>query len=229
MPDDKVAIFKQTELFRELDEAIVGSLAKRAHPKRLAPNEILFLAGEPAAGMYVIASGSVRAFRTNHEGREQIIHVEQAISTIAEIAVFDGGNYPSTVAAEEDTNLYFLKKEHVLDLAVRHPQLALAAVRLLASRLRRCAELIEILALREVSQRLAKFLLVEAKLHGTRTDLGTRIVLPLTHNQLASRIGTVREVVSRALTRLHEEGLIIHEGKNILIPDLAMIAAYSEN
>lgn len=228
MGDDKTAIFRQTELFRGLDEAVLNALAERAVLKRLKRNEILFIAGEPAKGLYVIASGSVRAFRTSADGREQIIHVERAVTTIAEVPVFDGGNYPSTTAADESTTTYFLAKELVLKKAVEHPQLALAAVKLIASRLRRCAELVETLSLREVGQRLASLLLEEARTSGKKTRDGTTIKLRLTHNQLAARIGTVREVVTRMLIRLQDQGLIVHEGKDILIPDLRVVAAYAE-
>lgn len=228
MSEDKIAIFKQTELFRNLDEAILDLLAKHAVLKRLRRNEILFLAGEPAKGLYVIASGAVRAFRTSPDGREQVIHVERAVTTIAEVPVFDGGNYPSTAAADERTTLYFLDKQQVLNAAIEHPQLALAAVKLLASRLRRCAELVETLSLREVGQRLARLLLEEARNRGTQTDHGMTIKLQLTHNQLAARIGTVREVVTRMLIRLQEQGLIAHKGKDILIPDVKAIAVYAE-
>jgi len=226
--DDKVPILKQTELFRSLDDSVLDVLAKHSVIKRLGRNEILFLAGEPAKGLYVIASGSVRAFRTSADGREQIIHVERAVTTIAEVPVFDDGNYPSTVAAEEPTTLYFLSKEQILKTAYEYPQLALAAVKIMAARLRRCAELVETLSLREVGQRLARLLLDEARDHGTETPEGTKIKLQLTHNQLAARIGTVREVVTRMLIRLQEQGLIIHEGKDILIPELKTIAAYAE-
>lgn len=228
MRSDKIGIFKQTELFRDLDDDVLDVLAKYSVVKRLRRNEILFVAGEPAKGLYVIASGAVRAFRINPDGREQIIHVEPAVTTIAEVPVFDEGKYPSTTAAEEPTTLYFLDKQLILRTAVEHPQLALAAVKLLASRLRRCAQLVETLSLREVGQRLARLLLEETRSHGTKTEGGTKLKLRLTHNQLAARIGTVREVVTRSLIRLQDQGLIIHEEKNILIPDLKILAAYAE-
>ena len=228
MLDDKIAIFKQTELFRDLDDAVLLVLARHSIKKRLERNEILFLAGEPSKGLHVIASGSVRAFRSSTDGREQIIHVERAVTTIAEVPVFDDGNYPSTAAAEEPTTLYFLDKQQILKAAIEYPQLALAAAKLMASRLRRCAELVENLSLREVSQRLASLLFKEAGTSGIRTEQGIRIKLPLTHNQLAARIGTVREVVTRTLVRLEEQGLIIHEGRDIRIPDMKLLAAFAE-
>ncbi|MGH7783083.1 MAG: Crp/Fnr family transcriptional regulator, partial [Candidatus Binatia bacterium] len=101
-------------------------------------------------------------------------------------------------------------------------------VKLIASRLRRCAELVETLSLREVGQRLAALLLTEAQEFGNGTARGTRIKLRYTHNQLATRIGTVREVVTRMLTRLQDQGLIVYEGKDILIPDMRAIAAYAD-
>ena len=229
MPDDKKTILRRTELFGSLDDAVLDILAKHSVVIRLQRNEILFVAGEPAKGLYVVASGAVRAFRTSQDGREQVIHVERAVTTIAEVPVFDNGNYPSTVSAEEPTTLYFLAKEQILKTAYQYPQLALAAVKVMASRLRRCAELVEILSLREVGQRLASLLLEEARNRGIETPEGTKIRLHLTHNQLATRIGTVREVVTRTLIRLQEQGLIVHSGKDILIPNVDNIASYADS
>lgn len=227
MPANKIEVFKQTELFRDLDETVVKLLADRAVTRRLERDEILFLAGDPANGMYVIESGSVRAFRTSPDGREQVIHVERAVTTVAELPVFDNGNYPSTVAAEEPTVVHFLAREDVLKTAISHPQLALAATRLLAGRLRRCAELVEMLSLRDAGQRLARFLLAEARRTGVVTADGTRLKLKLTHNQLAARIGTVREVVTRSFVRLSEDGMIVHEGKEVLIPDVRALEIHA--
>lgn len=230
MKEDKAAVFKRTELFRDVDESVLRNLARRAVEKTLNRNEILFLAGDSAAGLFVIAAGAVRAFRTGADGREQIIHVERAVTTIAELPVFDDGSYPSTVAAEEDeTRVYFLDKTEVRTACLKHPEIALAATRLLAKRLRRCAQLVESLSLREVGQRLAQLLLTEAAAKGMRTEKGIRFKQQLTHNQLAARIGTVREVVTRVFLRLQNQGLIEVSGKEIFIPDLTMLAGYADS
>lgn len=228
MITDKAAIFKQTELFQELEDDVLCVLADHAIEKRLERNEILFIAGEKAAGLYVIAEGSVRAFRTGADGREQIIHVERAVTTIAELPVFDNGNYPSTVAAEESALLYFLDKTEVRNLSLKHPQIALSAAKLLAKRLRKCAELVEILSLREVGQRLARLLLEQSKTTGKQTADGLRFKQKLTHNQLAARVGTVREVITRAFIRLQSQGLIIVEGKEVIVPNAALLASFAD-
>jgi CRP/FNR family transcriptional regulator len=111
-------------------------------------------------------------------------------------------------------------------LCLEHPQIAVAALRLLAGRLRRCAALVEDLSLHEVDQRLAKFLSSEAQTRGVRTGAGILLEMPLTNQQVAARIGSVREVVSRALARLQKNGLIRVEGRQITILDEEALRAY---
>ena len=225
---DKRAALSRAELFRNLDESALNVLAERAQKRRLERNEVLFVEGEEAAGLYVIVKGAVRAFRVGADGREQVIHIERAPATIAELPVFDDGLYPSTVAAEEDSTLLFIAKRDVRQLSLSHPQIALAALKVLAGRLRRCAELVEALSLREVGQRLAFFLLMEARARGNQTpDGGYTVELRQTNQQIAARIGTVREVVSRAMTKLQHDGLIEIEHRRLTIPDEEALSAYA--
>lgn len=227
MQIDKVAALRNTSLFGELDEKTLGALAGRAIERRYGRDEVLFLAGEEARGLYVIVEGAVRAFRESPDGREQVIHVERAGATVAELPAFDDGPYPSTVAAEEATTVLFIDKRDVRRLSLEHPEIALAALKVLAGRLRRCAELVEALSLREVGQRLARFLLAEARADGARTGEGLRVELTHTNQQIAARVGSVREVVSRAFTRLQHDGLIRVEGRRLTIPDEQALASFA--
>jgi CRP/FNR family transcriptional regulator len=219
MNTEKINALRRTTFFGELNETELSALAERAIERRLSRDEILFVAGEEARGLFVIVKGSLRAFREGVDGREQVIHVERAGATIAELPVFDDKPYPSTVAAEEETVVLFLAKNDVKSLCLKHPQIALAALKLLAGRLRKCAELVEALSLHEVDQRLARWLLAEAQARGRRTTFGIEITLALTNQQIAARIGSVREVVSRALSRLQQNGLIAVEGRRVMIGD----------
>ena len=227
MSTDKVAALGRTPLFKELDEGALRALAARAVERRFQKDELLFVAGEEARGLYVIVEGAVRAFRVSPDGREQVIHVERAGATVAEVPVFDDGAFPSTVAAEADSILLFIDKRDVRKLCLEHPQISLAALKVLAGRLRRCAELVETLSLREVGQRLARLLLAEARARGENTNDGLAVTLSLTNQQIAARVGSVREVVSRALTRLQQDNLIKLNGRRMSIPDEAALAAYA--
>ncbi|HKV40558.1 MAG TPA: Crp/Fnr family transcriptional regulator [Blastocatellia bacterium] len=226
MTTDKIAALKRTPVFGSLGEPELRALADRAIELKLGRGEILFMEGDEARGLYVIVEGSVRAFRESVEGREQVIHVETAGTTFAEVPVFDGGRYPSTVAGEGDSVLLFIDKRDVRRLCLEHPPIALAALALLATRLRKCASLVEDLALHEVDRRLAKFLYTEARSRGGRSAGGVTFEMPLTNQQVAARIGSVREVVSRALARLQKSGLITIEGRQITIPDEEALRSY---
>jgi len=223
---DIVQALRNTELFRQLDHSVLSQLAQRAVWRRLRRDEVLFMTGEAAHGLYVIASGSVRAYRTGGDGREQVIHTEQAGATVGEVPLFDDQPYPSTVAAEEDSAVVFIDKASVLQMCHTHPEIAMAALRALSQRLRRCAALVETLSLRAVGQRLAQWLLNEAHARGRASGSGIEVEIPQSKEQIAARVGSVREVVSRALARLEEDGLIRGSGHHIIIPDLEKLAGY---
>ena len=122
---DPSQALKCTALFSDLDSADLAALAARAVERRLKRGEILFVAGDPAGGLYVVVEGAIRAYRVSADGREQILHVESAGATLGEVPVFDEGCYPSTAAAEEDSILLFIKKRDVLNLCLERPRISL--------------------------------------------------------------------------------------------------------
>ena len=225
---ETIQILKQTPMFKDLCDAALSELARKTVPRQLEKDEILFLAGEKASGLFVVATGALRAYRVNANGREQVIHVERAPSTIGEIPVFDDGVYPATAAAEEDSTVLFVSKENVRRLFLKYPQLALAALKLMAGRLRRTAGLIEEISLHEVRQRLARYLLEEARRQNSGDKADVKLKLKLTNQQIAARIGSVREVVSRALNRLQQENFIKIENRSVLVLDVEALSRLIE-
>jgi CRP/FNR family transcriptional regulator len=224
---DKVAALRRTSLFGELAPSDQEALANRAIEHKLHRGETLFLAGEAGAGLYVVVEGAIRAYRVSADGREQVIHVEHAGATLAEIAVFDGGPYPSSTAAEEESVLLLIRREDVLRLCLERPNVGLAALRLLATRMRNCAALVERLSLSDVDRRVAQLLLEEAADYGRRSGDALEFQLALTHQQIAARVGSVREVVSRAMTRLQQGGLVHIDGRKVTIPSEQALRNYA--
>jgi CRP-like cAMP-binding protein len=227
MTRDKIAALRRTALFGSLGDEELRALAARSIERKLAREETLFVAGEEARGLYVIVTGSVHASRSGAEGREQVIHTERAGATLAEVPVFDDGTYPATAVADEDSVVLFIARGDVRIVCREQPNVALAALELLAGRLRRHAELVEVLSLRAVGQRLARLLLREAKARGERSDAGISFDIAATNGQIAARVGTVTEVVSRALSRLHQDGLILIDNRRVTIPDEELLATYA--
>jgi CRP/FNR family transcriptional regulator len=206
---DKIAAFRHTALFGKLSDDALAELADLAQLRLLNKGEVLFLAGEQATGLFVIASGQIRAYRVNAQGREQTIHIERSGATLAEVPLFDDGPYPATAVAEEAASILFLEKDSVIRFLMKHPEAAVTALRLMARRVRGHAELVDSLALKQVGQRVAHFLLKQGHQHGARTQAGLEVPLTLSNEDLAKHVGSVREVVSRTLSRLESEGLIV--------------------
>ncbi len=221
---NNVEALKRTAIFGAVDSESLKALAGRVRERKLRRGEILFTRGEKADGLYVVVSGSIRAYRESKDGREQTMHVETAGATLAEVAVFDNGIYPSTTMAEEDTIVLSLQRDTVLEFLRKNPEAALAALNVLASRLRKVTLRLEGVTLQDVSQRLAQLLLERAariEPHEGRVSFA----LKESHQRIAANLGTVREVITRQLRRFANDGLIEVDGRNITILDSERLRA----
>jgi CRP/FNR family transcriptional regulator len=231
MPEARPSAAKtlaQVALFKDLSEAELSFLAQRAVARKFDAGEILFTEGDPCTGMYVVESGQVRIFKTSAAGREQVLSLEGPGGSVAELPVFDGGNYPASVSALMESTLLFIAKQDLQNLCLTHPQVALKVLRVIGTRLRKLVGIIEELSFTTVRHRLAAYLVRRARSAGARTDAGIEITLPGSNQELAAQIGTVRELVSRNLSRFQSEKLIQMEGRRILIADLKGLEAELE-
>jgi len=199
-------------LFAALSETEVQALAQRAVEKRFAQDEMLFWEGEPCAGVFLIVQGSVKIFRTSPGGREVMLAIETAPSSVAELPLFDGGPYPASVRAVEPVVSLFINKDDFRQVCRQFPEVALKVLAVVGQRLRHLVGLVESMTFGSVTQRLARLLLDTSQAASANT-----FDLPVTHQELASRLGTVREVVSRNLARFRAEGIIRIQGREVQI------------
>jgi CRP/FNR family transcriptional regulator, cyclic AMP receptor protein len=139
--------------------------------------------------------------------------------------VFDGGNYPASAEALSETTLLFVSKQDFQALCLQHPQVALKVLRVVGARLRRLVGIIEELSFTTVRSRLAALLVRIAKVEGTHSGDKCELMLPANNQELAAQIGTVRELVSRNLSRFQSEGLIQMDGRTITIPSMKKLQA----
>jgi CRP/FNR family transcriptional regulator, cyclic AMP receptor protein len=218
-------ILSKVPLFSGLAGSEMEFLAHRVVPRNYSAGQIVFSEGDPCSGLYVVTSGHVRIFKTSASGREQVLSIDGPGSSVAELPVFDGGNYPASVAAVDETTLLFVSKQDFQELCLTHPQVALKVLRVVGARLRRLVGIIEELSFTTVRHRLAAFLLRLAKREDVGTDGSIVITLPDNNQEIASQIGTVRELVSRNLSRLQAEGLIEIDGRRLTVRDLKAIEA----
>ena len=215
-------------IFAGLSEDELGFLVQRVVPRSYAAGEIVFSEGEPCAGLYVVEAGHIRIFKSSSGGREQVLSIDGPGSSVAELPVFDGGNYPASVGAIDDVTLLFISKQDFQAMCMTHPQVALKVLRVVGARLRRLVGIIEELSFTTVRHRLISYLARLARHGGKATSGSTQVELPISNQELASQIGTVRELVSRNLSRLQAEKLIQVEGRMVVIADLGRLEAELE-
>ena len=221
-------ILRRVQIFNGLTETELQFLAERAVPRNYSRGELLFAEGDACTGLFVIESGRVRIFKSSPNGREQVLAMESPGSSIAELPLFDGGNYPASTAAMDDARIYFISKQDFHSLCLVHPQVPLKVLKVVGARLRRLVGIIEELSFTTVRSRLISVLVRLAKT-GKKTPEGIAIQLPSSNQELASEIGTVRELVSRNLSRLQAEDLIHMDAKTVTIPDLKRLQAELES
>lgn len=222
---DHAQTLAKVKIFSGLTESELAFLAQRAVPRRFSPGETIFSEGDPCAGLYVVESGYVRIFKSSAGGREQVLSIDGPGRSVAELPVFDGGNYPASVTAGDYATLLFVSKQDFQALCLAHSQVALKVLRVVGARLRRLVGIIEELSFTTVRHRLASFLLRLARSEGKRTADGVEVTLPVSNQELASQIGTVRELISRNLSRFQSEGLVRIDGRSVIIHDLKPLEA----
>ncbi len=216
-------VLRRVPLFADLSETEIKFLAERAVPRRYADGELIFTEGDPCPGLFVIENGHIRIFKSSAAGREQVLAIEKPGNSVAELPVFDGGNFPASAAAVGDTHLLFVSKQDFHSLCLVHPKVALKVLRVVGMRLRGLVNIIEELSFTTVRSRLISLLLRLAREQARGAASNVQITLPASNQELAAHIGTVRELVSRNISRLQAEGLIKLDGRTVTIPKISAL------
>jgi CRP/FNR family transcriptional regulator len=211
-----------------VSEDILSELAKRSMVRQLRAGETLFSEDDEASGLYIVIEGDLRSVRRNAKGREQVLSTEGPGAILAAVPVFNGGKFFSTVIAVTAVEILCLEKHDLHRLCHQHTELLWNLARVLAHKVRHYANLIETLALRNVDQRVAQHLLTVCQERAVRSGRGYLIELKTTRSELASRVGSTREVVSRALSHLQHAGLIQLRGARLVsVPDIQALSRFA--
>lgn len=224
-----LALLKRVPIFSSLSEQECAFLTPRMVQRRFQGGEIIFNEGDACSGLYLVQSGNVRIFKSSAGGREQVLAIDGPGSSIAELPVFDGGNYPASAQAVNECSLFFLSRQDFQALCLQHPQVALKVLRVVGGRLRRLVNIIEELSFTTVKHRLIALLVRLARAEGARNGDAVTVLLPANNSELAAQIGTVRELVSRNLSRLQADGLIQVDNRDLTIPSLKKLEGELES
>ncbi|MDD3146866.1 MAG: Crp/Fnr family transcriptional regulator [Candidatus Riflebacteria bacterium] len=210
--------FSKSDLLREMQPEFLTALASIAVERRLPAGQTLFMQHQDATGFYLINSGNVRIYRIGSDGREQVIHQFGEGEIVGEVPVFEGTAYPACATANTDCEIIYFGRDRFIALGRQQPEIFLNMLGILSRRLRQFVELIDDLSLKDVSARLAKYLMRNC------TDK-TKKVVELTQSKgaLASKLGTIPATLSRTFKKFQELGVIKVSSNKIEILDCEML------
>jgi len=207
------SILQTVSYFSELDSAALTSIERAAYRSNYDAEQVVLLEGEPCSGLYIVENGWLKASKIGVDGREQVLQMFGVNDVFNAISVFTDAPNQATVTALETSTVWMVRREVLVKLMEEHPSLVRQVVKNLAGRVQHLIRMVEDLSLRSVEARLARLLLEQAEGESvTRRRWATQA-------EMASRIGTVQDVLNRALRKLAEEGVIRVERHQIQILD----------
>lgn len=209
-------------LFQGIDGLTLQELARSARWREYEAGEVVVLEGEARPCLYYLQYGWLKVVKISASGREQTLRFLEPGDTFNEIGVFASQTNPATAIALEPAGTWLIQREALLRLIQQQPDFAQHVIAKMAERMLYLVSLVADLSLRPVTGRLARLLL-----EGASDNVLYRPHW-YTQTELAARLGTVPDVVQRALRSLESEGLIAVERHQIHIlnrPALVEIAA----
>jgi CRP/FNR family transcriptional regulator len=216
---------RELPLFSELSVEELRRIMLHSAIRNYQRGEFIFIQGDEYRGFYVVLKGRIKVFKTNRDGKEQIVHLLGPREVFAETPLFTGGAYPVDAVALETTMLLCVGKTGFLDLLRGNSDLCLRMLGGFAKRLREMATRLEEISLKEVTPRLARYLLEEA----SRSPAHNTVELTISKATLAAFLGTIPETLSRSFRQLETSGAITVNGRLVTIHDGRMLRRFGSD
>ena len=204
--------------FSSLEKRYMDRIIKCSLEKTYSRGEAVFTQGEECDGFYIVKSGEVKVYKLSPEGREQVLGMFKEGDFFGIVPLFDGGPYPANAEVCVDSVLIKIGKAPFLEIIKENPMISLNILPKISKRTREFTSAVENLSLKDVKDRLFSFILDEIGKRGTKDKDGMIIDLGMTHEEIAARLGTVREVITRSLSRLQKEGRLKIDDGIIIVP-----------
>lgn len=199
---DASQLLAGVELFRDLPDSLLTELGDISVRRHLPANMVVFLQGDQGGSLYVVEEGTLKVFIDDEQGNQVILNLLNPGDCFGELSLLDGGPRSASVVTMTDTVLTVVAREHFTSFLQRHPEACSAVTRALVHRVRSLTNSVCDLALLDVYGRVAGLLtrLAEGEEQAVRPRL--------THREIASMVGSSREMVSRVMKELASGGYI---------------------
>lgn len=209
------SMLQQMPYFAHVAETTLNELAQQAVPRPFAANEMIFLEGEPSAGLWIVETGRVKAYKLSPDGQEYILRFFGPGDTFNDLAALDNTPNAASTTAVTDVSAWMIPTAVFTTILHADHELALAVLQGLVGRVRHLVGQVEDLALRPVTARLAHFLLEQLEDPGLAHPSITRALI-------ANHLATTPESISRSLRVLEKKGALRFDRHRIIIvqPDI---------
>ena len=200
---ERIATLRSCRYFDGIHDEILSQLAEDVYLYRYEPGENVFWEGGTCSGLHIIRSGSVKLFKMSPSGRQLVVKIFNQGESFNEVPVFDGGENPINVAAIAQSDIWVVACESIRNAIDEYPEMARAIILNLSTNLRMLVGLVEELSFYQVTNRLARLISQMPK-----EQLAGKGDQRLTQDEMAARLGSVREVVARSIRELERSGAI---------------------
>jgi CRP/FNR family transcriptional regulator len=216
---ERIKVLRGNEYFDDLPEMMLTEISTHMQLREYQRGDVLFWEGDPCDGLYIVKQGSAKIFRLSPQGRQYIVRILQEKDTFSEVPAFDGAPNPVNVEALENCFVWVIDDKMLRGLVSSHPQFAQKVLVNFGRMLRGMVHKVSEMAFYQVTHRLARLI----------AEMSAERSMPYwTQEQLAARLGTVREVVARSLKELERSGAIKIEDRRIQIVDKEIFGQWSQ-
>lgn len=223
MKPEHIAVARQSLLLASAPETVVQTVLASARLREFERGATIFMQGERASAIYIVAEGWVKLYRVAPNGAEAVVGVFTKGSSLGEAVAFRHDTYPVAAEAVTDCNVIRIEADAFLRLLRDNPEVAIMMLSATYAHLHSLVMQVEALKAQTGAQRLAEFLLELAP-----CEVGVcEVVLPYDKSLIAGRLGMKPESLSRAFVKLRDQGVTIRQN-NAAIADVTALRAFAE-
>ena len=221
---DNYWFIKKCNLFSHLSSADVSGLESRSRMRKLKRGEPVYLPHEESDGIILVAEGRVKICYTTPDGKQSILGFVDSGEIFGELSLVSDQPRDEYAETTEKTTLVLLPKRDLMIVAQKYPSIGMGVSKLIGMRRQRVERRLRNLLFRSNRERIIHLLLELTEKYGKRAEEGVNLGIRLSHQDMASIIGSTRETVTVVLGQLQAEGLLTISRRRLNLTDLESLA-----
>lgn len=223
--DDKFWYLKNCDLFERLNADQIARVESRSKSRKFSRGSLIYLPSDSSTSVLLLTSGRVKIYHITSEGKQAVLALIDPGELFGELAVFEGGKREEFAEAMENSTVVLIPQDEIQRLMETCPHVSLSVTRLMGLRRRRVERRLKSLLFRSNRERLVHLLMELAEKYGRITSEGILLNIKLSHQELASMIGSTRETVTVILGELQSEQLVLIRRRQVILREPKRLAA----